>query len=181
MITKRLSFALFYLIIGITGPILLEYSVIPFFVEKYEDGYTIGVEIEFTTVKPIYSINDLDENGKIIYKDSQMLLEKTYVYTPDTLPEGFDFHLATTEKHDSGVKFRHLIDSTLGWIGPFPNSFVISGEILIIIGSMISALQTFMLTVKKIKPTEKILYFYEIHYLVVKYSKTTILTINHKL
>ncbi len=178
MISKRLSLALFYLIIGVTGPILLQYYLVPFFVEKYEDGYTIGVEIELTTVKPINSIYDLDENGKIVYQNSQMFLEKKYVYTPDTLPEGFDFHLATTEKHNSGVEFRKFIDSTFGWIGPFPNSFVTSGEILMIVGSGIAGIQTFMLTMKKSKSEEKILYFYEIRYLVIKYYKTYIFTNN---
>ena len=110
MISKRLGFALFYLIIGITGPILIQNSVVPFLVDKYEDGYTIGVEIEFTTVKPIKTIYDLEEDGRIIFQNGKMLLEQKYVFTPDTLPGGVELHLETTEKHHSGVDFRRAIE-----------------------------------------------------------------------
>jgi len=171
MISKRLGFALFYLIIGITGPILIQNSMVPFLVDKYEDGYTIGVEIEFTTVKPIHSIYDLEKDGRIIFQNGKMLLEQKYVFTPDTLPKEVEFHLETTEKHHSGVEFRKAIESNLGWIGPFPETFVVFGETTAIIGSIISGIQGFLLALRRKRIEEKGLYFYEINYIVIHYSK----------
>jgi len=174
VISKRLCFSLFFLIIGISGPVLLQYYTIPLLVETFEDGYTIGVIFDLTSVKPLNTIYDLADGWTVVDQGNERYLEKTVSYTQDNLPHGIEFNLATTEKHESGVEFRQFIISNLGWLGPFPESFVVFGNFSSIVFSVMGGIQTFLLILKSTKSEEKIMYFYEMHYVVIHHIKNSI-------
>lgn len=147
--------------------------LIPVLVEKYEDGYTIGATVDLTYVKPFNTIYDLENGWTIIDKGEGKYLEKTISYVQENLPDYVELHLVTTDKHKDGVEFRKFIDSTLGWIGPFPTIFLVYGDFSTIIFNIMGGIQTIFIILKKSKLEAKIMYFYEIHYVVIHQIKKT--------
>lgn len=161
-------------VVGITGPLLVTYFATPSLIDWYEDGYTIGTTLDLTYVKPLNTIYDLSDGWTVVEQDNDRWLEKTVTYEHGNWPDFVKLNLVTTEKHKSGVEFRTFIDSNFGWIVPFPESFVLLDYTATIIGGVISAIQSTMLAIKKSKPDIKNVYFYQIHHLVINYSKNVI-------
>lgn len=159
---------------GIIGPITTSYYVTPFLSDWFEDGYTIGAELDVTYVKSFTTVYDLEDGWMFVEKDNERWLEKTFTYEHGEWPDDIQLNLATTEKHHSGVEFRTFVNSNLGWMGPFPESFILLDYVTGLIGGLISGIQSIMLTMKKSKPYMKNVYFYQIHHVIINYSKNLI-------
>ena len=169
--SKRLSLAIVYLLIGVAGPLFFQENVVPYIIEKYEDGYTIGGELSIFTEKPVNNLDDLEEDGKIVIKNNKMYLKQEYVFPLHDLPEGVEFNLALTEKYYSGVEFRKSVNIWLGWMGPFPETFNSFGIAVSIIGSIVAGIQGVLIPLRRKNIQEKGFYFYEIKYVVILYYK----------
>jgi len=174
LISKHIVIASLIAVVGITSPLCVTYFVTPSLIDWYEDGYTIGATLDLTYVKPLNTIYDLSDGWTVVEQENKKWLEKTVSYEHGQWPDDVELNLATTEKHESGVEFRTFIHSNFSWIGPFPESFVFLDYTVVIIGGVISGIQSIMLVIKKSKPDIKNVYFYQIHHLVINYSKNVI-------
>jgi hypothetical protein len=169
-----LFFALFFVIIGVSIPLIQQFVLIPLLVEKYEGGYTIGTELELTYAKPFTTVYDLENGWTYVEQNGKSWLEKTVTYPHGMWPDFVKLNLATTEKYKENVEFRKFTDSNFGWIGPFPESFSTYGDFSSILFSVIGGMQTVLLILKKSKTEKEIMYFYEMHYVMIHHMKKSI-------
>jgi len=174
LISKQIIFAFLFTGMGIAGPFVTAYYVTPFLTDWFEDGYTIGTELDLTFVKPFTTVYDLEDGWTFVEKDGERWLKKTVTYEHGKWPDYVQLNLVTTEKHHSGVEFRTFVNSNFGWMGPFPESFILLDYAMGLIGGAISGIQSIMLTMKKSKPDMKNVYFYQIHHVIINYSKNII-------
>lgn len=175
-VSKKMALAIIFIISGIIMPIFASEFLdgeINKMIEKYEFAVPIGVEIDLTTAQ---SMGDLvvkqkSETGEIIIGEGEIFLEKTYTYTPDTLPSGFDFHLETSDEYKESEKFQEVLDFWLGSIGHPPEVLDEMKKIPTIIGSIISGIQGILMVLRREKQDEKGYMFYECKHLVIVYIK----------
>lgn len=98
IISKRKILAISFTFALAIIPNVIAFALVPQWIQQYKDGYAIGVII---TQKEIIPLGDWN-------------LVKERTFTPDSLPPGWAFHLATTEQHQKGVEFKHQSDTLFG-------------------------------------------------------------------
>lgn len=164
----------------IVAPLYLAYVTIPEWIERYESGAPIGVEIDIFTETPMgdLTVTQKSESGSEVLANGKVFLKNKYTFTPDTLPEGMNFHIALTEKHYDGVEFREFVDSVFGTSGDAVEIFEEMQFFIPIIGSMLSGAQGILTIFRdERKPG---FWFYEYTYIRIIQIKKVIKSTNEK-
>jgi len=115
-LSNKRKLAISFSVIVFVVPLFFSNTIIPDWIERYESGAPIGVEIDVFTETPVadLTVKQKSESGSEIIGKGQVFVEKKYTFTPETLPDGWDFHLALTDKYYDGVEFRAIVDKVLG-------------------------------------------------------------------
>jgi len=168
MLSRKKILAIIFSVVLFVAPMYLSYVSIPEWIDRYNSGAPIGVEIDIFTESPIgdLTVTKETETGSEILAQGKVIQKQKYTFTPETLPEGVEFHLALTEKHYDGVDFRKFVDSIFGTsFGKTVEVFEKMQFFTPIIGSILSLAQSILTVTRNEKKPG--FWFYDYTYIVI--------------
>lgn len=174
-ISNRKKLAITFSAVMLLGPLYLHYVTFPESIDCYESGAPIGVEIDLIDSTPLAEIiiNQETESGEFVLTKGHLVLKQIQTFTPETLPPGYDFHLALTEKHLNCVEFRTFVDVILGTSGNAVPIFETMQFYVPLIGGLVSLYQSILTVLRDDK--KRGFWFYEFTYILIMQNRNKII------